>query len=300
MAQNDDALAATALALNEDAKASRRRKPKAETPAPPPVDDGRREFELTEADSDELRLIMDDLDAVAAFWKETANESGFDAATLSLIDLTDEGPVRFSAVAFDPQPTEAADETFGEDDRPDAEAATNRGLQLMEQAVEEMSLESPTLVNDLTVGLLEVVKNVQKPWSAHSQHEKRDLVAKIQHIATIVARQAVDVVAADDRVTVKAMLDKITIGDKVTINLTLGAMSDDAKANAVSQLFHAQKKSVLIVTADADRHMSKRREIMEPDEEELPFDAGSDARRAAPDHPEDDSDLADFGEADDE
>ncbi len=59
MAQNDDALAATALALNEDAKASRRRKPKTEAAPLAPVDDGRREFELTESKDDRLRLLIE-------------------------------------------------------------------------------------------------------------------------------------------------------------------------------------------------------------------------------------------------
>ena len=79
-------------------------------------------------------------------------------------------------------------------------------------------------------------------------------------------------------------------------SLKLGAMPEDDMAEAIQNLFHAQKKSVLIVTADADRHMGKRREIVEPDEEELPFDAGRDAPKPA-DPPADDSDLANAGGA---
>lgn len=289
MAENDDALAATALALNADAKAERKRKPKADTPAPAPVDDGRVRFQLDDDQAAALReALADDTgvgDPVADFWKDAGTALGFDPETLVLIDLTDDGPVIVKAIPTTAAsaagnmvaaeaPVEPADDAeLGVDE----EARTNAGLELMEDAALGMDLESSTLVGDLTTGLLEIVKNVQKPWTAHSQHEKRDLVAKIEHIAKIVARQAVDVVAADERVTVKAVLEKIAIGDKTMITLKLGAMPEDEMADAIQSLFHAQKKSVLIVTADADRHMSKRREIVPPDEEELPFDAGSDA-----------------------
>jgi DNA segregation ATPase FtsK/SpoIIIE-like protein len=292
MADNDEALAGTALALNEDAKAARRRKPKAETPAPAPADDGRVRFQLDDDQAAALReALADDTgvgDPVADFWKDAGTALGFDPETLVLIDLTDEGPVVVKAVptaaasaAGNMEPNGEAAQAYLDVDRGehslDEEARTNAGLELMEEAALGMDIESATLVGDLTTGLLEIVKNVQKPWTAHSQHEKRDLVAKIEHIAKIVARQAVDVVAADDRVTVKAILEKIAIGDKTMITLKLGAMPEDDMADAIQSLFHAQKKSVLIVTADADRHMGKRREIVPPDEEEFPFDAGSDA-----------------------
>lgn len=171
----------------------------------------------------------------------------------------------------------APDEALEQSDQPDPEELQSAGLQAMQDAAENMDLESGTLVGDLAAGILEIVKNVQKPWSAHSQHEKRDLVAKIDHIAANVARQAVDIIAADDQIAVKAVLEKIAIGDKTLITLKLGAMPEDEMAAAIQSLFHAQKKSVMIVTADPDRYMSRRSELIEPDQEGLPFDAGSDA-----------------------
>lgn len=308
MPNNDDALAATALALNEDAKAARKRKPKAEVAPEPQIVPTAIElapFALSLGDSDLVREAIDSDDSgmtvgrVDALWKDIGATMGFDPATLELVDMTDDGPIIVKAAPLNPASAELM--VTGDDDESwegvDAEEANNRGLQLMEQAAHSMGLASSTLVGDLTSGLLEVVKNIQKPWSAHSQIEKRDLVAKIQHIAKIVANQAVDIVAADDRITVKAICEKIAIADKVMITLKLASMPEEDQAEAIQQLFHCQKKTVLIVTADSDRHMGQRREIVEPDEEELPFDAGRDAPRAAPDHPDDDSDLAGEAEA---
>lgn len=293
MASNDDALAATALALNEDSKAKRGRKPPSPKPEPTPASDGRQTFALKDQDLTDFRAAMADDDAadhdeasspVVKFWKRMAAAHGFDPETLVMTAIPDDGPIEFTAIATTPgvnQPAATTAEPDDDDDDQDAEAAQSRGHQLMEQAAADMDLASETLVGDLTAGILNIVQNMQKPWSAHSQFEKRDTIQRIEHIAKIVARKAVDVVAADDRITVKAILDKITIGDKVQMNLTLGAMSDDEKAEAVAQLFHAQKKSVLIVTADADRHMGRRRELVEDDEEELPFDAGTDPKPKA-------------------
>jgi hypothetical protein len=300
MSSNDDPLAGLASQLNEDSKASRRRKPatpKTETAAPELAEDGRTNFTLKDQDLADFRQAMADDDEslsgdenpVSRFWRRMAAAHGFDVNTLLLVALPDDGPIEFNAIAttpgVNPEPNPATDQTVIPSDEEldgiDNEARQSRGLQLMQHEASSMDLASATLVGDLSSGILKIAQSMQKPWSQHSQFEKRDLVTKIEEISQLVARKAVDVVAADDRVTVKAILDKINIGDKITINLTLGAMSDDQKADAVAQLFHAQKKSVLIVTADSDRHMGRRRTLVEEDEVELPFDAGSDPKPAA-------------------
>ena len=273
--------------------------------APAPAPAGRQEFELDEQRAESLRAAID-ADGDVEFWQRMGAELNFEPTSIVITSLPDTGPVKFTALppgAADDatagkasEPAPPRDESEDSDEDQD-DLTANRGLELMEEAAEGLDLDSSTLVGDLTAGIWNIVQNLQKPVSAHSQFEKRELHDKIEHIAKIVARQAVDVVAADDRITVKAMLDKITIADKVTINLTLGAMSEDDKAEAISQLFHAQKKPVLIVTADADRHMGKRREIIPPDEEELPFDAGMAGDKPQPQPgPEGDADLAEAGE----
>lgn len=269
--------------------------------APAPAEEGRKEYQLDDAASDELRAAIenddgdpDKGDPVAKFWTGAGVAMGFDPESLVLVEMPESGPVRFTAkpvgdaaAGGEPQPDLPQEAAPLGGEGIDAEAETNAGLERMEAAAESMELESATLVGDLTLGLVEVIKNLQKPWSAHSQHEKRDLVAKIEHIAKITARQAVDVVAAEGRITVKAIIEKIAIGDKVMITAKLAGMPEDEMSDAITQLYHCQKKSVLIVTADADQHMGKRREAVEPDEIELPFAADD-----PPPPPADDSDLA--------
>lgn len=313
MSDNDDALANTALALNEDAKAERKRK--ARTPKPTAELPERQNFTLDDIDAKALRVAIaaDNGDAesdVEPLWASLAAKLGFKVDTLVLISLPDEGPIEFSAEPSEAGPAIAAGESDPEVKADaeefkyrDDEAESNAGLDKMEETSIHSSLASATLVGDIALALLEIIKHVQKPWNAHTQPQKRDLATRVTDIAQTISRRAVDIVAADERVTVKATLEKINITDKVQITLTLGAMSDDDKAEAISQLFHAQKKSVMIVTADSDRHNGRRRELVEPDEEELPFDAGNDkpkteAAQAVPAAPADgsDSDLGPIGE----
>lgn len=310
MASNEEALAATALALGEDHKA---KKPRGKGKASAVFQE--KKFILEGEDADELRDILkesQDDDTTYAkgesplemFWAKTGRLMEFDSKTVALKALPDEGNIEFSAITTKLSDLAAAmaddapkaDAPFGTgahkgdapaakpvtdkpnpfDSQPDAEEMLSAGLEQMESAALDLDAAAGTLVGDLTNGLLEIIKRQQKPWDAHSQHEKRDLVASIEHIAQIVTRKAVDAIASNGQESIKAILEKIAIGDKTMITLKLGSMSPEEQEKAITALFHAQKKSVLIVTADSDRFMGKRRELVEADEEELPFDAGAD------------------------
>lgn len=301
MANNEDALAATALALGEDHKAAKKSRGKAKASEVFHA----KHFTLEGEGAEELRDIIaesqnDDTtypkgeSPLEQFWERTGRKLEFDHKTVSLTSLPDEGDIPFTAITTKlsdlaaamaeptPEPAaapkaEAADAPNPFDEHPDAEEQLSAGLAQMEEAAIDIDAAAGTLVGDISGGLLEIVKRMQKPWDAHSQHEKRDLVAQLEHIATIVARKAVDVIASNGKTSVKAILEKIAISDKTMITLKLGSMSPEEQDSAISALFHSQKKNVMIITADVDQFMGKRREHVEPDEEELPFDAGSDA-----------------------
>jgi hypothetical protein len=155
----------------------------------------------------------------------------------------------------------------------DPEAAQEAALRRMHDVIDEMDLQAGTLVGDLTIGLADVVKRIQKPWDAHSQAEKRDLASALGHLARDVVKRTVDIVAQGEKITVAATVEKIAVSDKVVATLKLASMSELDMGDAIHNLYASQKKRVLIVLADHDAHMGSRREAVEPDEEQLPFEA---------------------------
>lgn len=242
-----------------------------------PVEDGTREFTLDDETAQDLRDGPDDstFDATL-FWAEVGAEMGFVPTTVLPFDPPAEGPITFRAIPALEKNDDAgiiAGEAAGINDESD----TDHALDNMENRAEMFQLESGTMAGDVAAGMLDIIKGMQKPFDQHSQIQKRELAARLDTIANMIVTRAVEIAAADGRETVKAFVDKITIGDKVMISLKLAPLPDFEMEDAVAQVFRQNKKAVMIVTADVNNHMSKRRELIENDQVEMPFDAGSDA-----------------------
>ena len=163
----------------------------------------------------------------------------------------------------------------------------------IEEAVNRTELALATLKGDVRDTLLDIFRNRQKPWDAHSQDEKRDLSRALEFCADQLIRRVVMAVAADGRPAIQATLDKHTNKGEGEIagTFTILAASDET----ILALHHATGKTVMLVTADANAYGGQRKEPVGPDQPALEFEAGTDK----PDHPDDDSDLA-AGGADDE
>jgi hypothetical protein len=263
----------------------------------------RQEFTLDRADSNSLRaaLATSDPDRLDRFWHGIADQLRLDRDSILTGDIPQKGLIRFQAAviprvpddpAFDRGPDDPALEEAGEPaggqdgELAEGEAAgggANAEAQMAgterrtNEAADQLldNARAATLAGDLAAGMLDIFEAMHKPWVQHSQAEKRERVAGMESLATKIIRGVVDIVASDgDRVAVKAIVDKITIGDKVAIGLKLGAMPHEEQGEAIAQLFDWQKASVLIVSADANGYLAKRGELIEPDEIELPFDPG--------------------------
>lgn len=242
-----------------------------------PVEDGTREFTLDDETAQDLRDGPDDstFDATL-FWAEVGAEMGFVPTTVLPFDPPAEGPITFRAIPALEKNDDAgiiAGEAAGINDESD----TDHALDNMENRAETFQLDSGTMAGDVAAGMLDIIKGMQKPFDQHSQIQKRELAARLDTIANMIVTRAVEIAAADGREVVNAYVDKIAIADKVMITLKLAPLPELEMEDAVAQVYRQNKKKVMIVTADVNNHMSKRRALVEDDQVEMPFDAGSDA-----------------------
>lgn len=281
---------------------------------------GLRDYLLPVEQTTELRqLIVGEAEPaeLTAFWERMAAEHLFDLPSLVVDHVPEEGQARYKAKPvelFDKEDGQVRAATEGDElagdaeiaSSPDPEAQMAGSERRADEAVECFldNLDSSTLAGDLAAGMLMAFQAIHKPWDQHSQAEKRERVAQLETLSVKIVRGLVELMAGGDRVSVSAMIDKIAIGEKVQIGLKLSAMPHHEQAEAITQLFDWKDSAVLIISADANPHLGRRGELVEPDQVEMPFDPGDppapepEAEREAP--PADDSDLAGDGDGDGE
>jgi len=287
-----------------------------------PPEDRRQAYKLDRADSNSLRaaLASGQPDRLDRFWDGVADQMAFERDSIVTGDIPQKGLIEFRAVplvaavlaeAQLPDAQEAAEKSAGlanldpegDDKLP---AGTNAEAQMIasearaESAIDHFlaGAAGATLAGDLAAGMLMAFQAIHKPWDQHSQQEKRDRVAQLESLAVKTVRGLVELLAGEGRgPSVKALIDKITIGDKVQIGLKMAAMSHEEQSEAIVQLFDWQKATILIVSADANGFLGRREDLVPPDNPELPFDPGDPSptdqdQRPEPERPADDSDLA--------
>ena len=149
-------------------------------------------------------------------------------------------------------------------------------LDRLGQVVDASTFNSATLVGDVSASILEMFKHRPKPWDAMIPDEQRDLASTIQTLAQSLVKCAVGIVASAERPSIRAIMDSVSAGDKVKVSLTLSADDEVAMGDAISDLYKCHKKVVLIVLADSDGHNGQARDLVPPDQSEMPFDPGSD------------------------
>lgn len=262
--------------------------------AKPSGGDGAKDFALDEQHAESMRAAMDDTvgDGLTGFWARMGTQMGFDPESVVITKSEDTGPVSFRAVPVEPAagddaaPVVAAEGEAGgqgdDDELEDYEAQNKIAQDRMIDASVDMPLDGGVLAGDLTEAIIEIIKRMRKPFDQHTQFEKRDLVETIKICAANLVQGAVDAVASEGRTTITAYVESIAVGEKTKISLKMGAMGDDAAADAIGDLYRLLKKQVQIVTSDATHHMGKRREHIPEDQEPLPFDAGTDPKAEPP------------------
>ncbi len=159
----------------------------------------------------------------------------------------------------------------GDDDQSEQVALQETALDRLENTVNEVTLGTASLVADVTETILELFKRRPKPWSACSPQEQRDVAKVAQFAAKELVKNIVTVVAANNRPSIRATLDGISVTDKIVGKFKLNSLPEDQMAETLAELYHANRKTILIITADSGEYETTNRDPVEPEEPELQF-----------------------------
>lgn len=107
-----------------------------------------------------------------------------------------------------------------------------------------------TIAGDLVGALIAEFRLLPDIWAKVGHDEQKEIIARIQKRVMDNVREAVRLIAAEDRITVAGELKRVTFADKVEAVFTLGKRDPRAM-----DLCHAQGLACLIVVADASAHM---------------------------------------------
>lgn len=252
MADVDDAIAQTAVALNEDAKAARKSPAKAR-----------------KAEQEKLESL-------------TAGDDQVDDDSIDAVG-NGEGGEPLPPATNEEREAPALDLS---------EEAHTTAIDEMEAAATDYQIDERQLVPDVRDFLLEQIKRRPKPWSATSNAEQRDVAAACEHAAVELIRKVVEAAAANPasnpiRCLLIGYSDK---GDDIKVDMKVKALSTEETTKAIVALHQAKGKHVLVTVASVDDYRGEGREpALDADEPDLNFEAGGDP---AFDPPADDSDLA--------
>lgn len=125
------------------------------------------------------------------------------------------------------------------------------------------------MVHDLMDAILQEVKVLERPWPALSEDSQRDVIERAEKRVRRAVTDAVRIIAADGRETVRAEVDSVLFKDGAKVVL---------KASAHSAGIHAiadeQGRDVMIVLPKAEELAEQPHEHEpEPDQASLGIDA---------------------------
>jgi len=107
-----------------------------------------------------------------------------------------------------------------------------------------------TISGDLIAALVQELRLLPDIWIKVGFDEQQDILERIKKRVTDNVREAVNLIASSDRMTVAAELKRVTFADKVEAVFSLAKRDPSAM-----ELCHAQGMACLIVVADATQHM---------------------------------------------
>ena len=137
---------------------------------------------------------------------------------------------------------------------------------------ETIDIATATLSGDVRDKLLDMLRFQQdkRPWNQRSEQDQRETVHSVEVLAHDLVRRAVELIAAQGRRTVKAVVESVTIKDGIKAVLTLSKHDEQRHA-----LADATGHTVLLVVADPDEFVGERAPAkIVPDQPEFLASAG--------------------------
>jgi hypothetical protein len=142
-------------------------------------------------------------------------------------------------------------------------------LQADDVSQEEATLKvaRDTLTGDIRDFILDTLRHEQdkRPWDQRSEAEQRGTIALVEAAVLNSVTQAVEIVAAGGRRTIKATLEQVTVKDAIKGVLTLSRHDERRHA-----LMDCVGQAVLVVIADPADYEGERSPVeVKPDQGEL-------------------------------
>jgi hypothetical protein len=127
-----------------------------------------------------------------------------------------------------------------------------------------MDFAADTLTGDMRDMFLAMLRFDQdkRPWCDRPEAKQREIIHHVDEHCRDIVTQAVTIIAAHGRRTIKAQIEQITVKDGIKAVLSLSKF-DQNRHN----LIDAQGSTVLIVIADAEQFVGERAEVpIKPDQ----------------------------------
>jgi len=132
-------------------------------------------------------------------------------------------------------------------------------------AFEPVEVASETMAGDLLAAMVDELKTLPDVWQKLPMHKQDEVIWRLRHRVTGAVRQAVRIIASEDRPTLVASVEKVEFKDGVKATLVM------SKGNpARHDLADAQGSEVLVVVASAEQHMGGTEGVQpDPDQHDL-------------------------------
>lgn len=147
---------------------------------------------------------------------------------------------------------------------------------------DSLQLARETMTGDLRDCILDFLKHDKNPlpWNMQTEDQQADAIHKVTDAVNRAVERAVQIIAADGRQVIEAILDQVTVKDEIK------AVCKVSKSNALRHdLMDATGYSVLLVVSDASAFKGERKAAKpDPNQPDMPIfdetDAGTSDKAA--------------------
>lgn len=165
------------------------------------------------------------------------------------------------------------------DDDAGKEKVNSAELKRMDKVIENVTVEGgPKLVASVTAELVDMWKTIPKPFAQTNQEGQQDVFRRLEHMSKELVRQVVEQVAASGQQPIRCLMGKLAVADKITGTLTVAVDGDSEEETRALLLLHdCHGKYVMLTKASVEDYAGvEADDPSEPDQNDMPFDAGTD------------------------
>ena len=133
------------------------------------------------------------------------------------------------------------------------------------EAVDAVAIAAETMRGDLMSCLIDEFKTAPDVWAKMSEDTQRDLIYRVQSRVQDAIRSAVEIIASDNRPTIVATVEQVTVKDGIKAVVSLP--KSDAQRH---ELFDAAGMSVLLIVGGATSYYGGADQV-KPDPDQPPL-----------------------------